>query len=215
MKQLNIEAAITVLKGRTIQYTPESVPFQYAFLSSLAQGQPARADALAIQTGYPLEMVQRSFKQMKMNCYEFNSEGDLVGAALTLNPTRHHVYINNQHLYAWCAIDTLFLPAQIGVNATIESTCPVTGEAIYLEVSPEGIQSASPEEIFVSVVVSDYCTVGREGSFCGRIHFFANHEAAKTWGAEIEDIAVFNLNDAYEIVRQVYIEPFRKHLMLS
>ncbi|MBZ0305957.1 MAG: hypothetical protein K8I82_07815 [Anaerolineae bacterium] len=215
MKQLSVEAAITVLKGRTIQYTPESVPFQYAFLSSLAKGQPARAEELANQTGYPLELVQRSFEQMKMNCYEFNSEGDLVGAALTLNPTRHHVYINDHHLYAWCAIDTLFLPAQIGVNAMIQSTCPETGEAIHLEVSAEGIQSASSEEIFVSVVVSDCCTVGREGSFCGRIHFFANHKSANSWAAEIEDIAVFNLNDAYEIARQVYIEPFRKHLMLS
>lgn len=215
MKHLRVDEAITILKGRSIRYTSESVPLQHAFLSSLAQGQPATAEALAAQTGYTLELVQRTFDQMKIDCYEFNSEGALIGAALTLNATRHHIYINDYHLYAWCAIDTLFLPAQIGQNAIIQSTCPVTSKTIHLEVSPEGIQSVSPDGIAISVVVSDCCTVGREGSFCGRIHFFANHEAATTWAMGIEDIAIFNLADTYEIARQVYIEPFRNYLTMS
>jgi alkylmercury lyase len=212
MKIMTVDEAVVLLKGRWGRQTSASVAFDRAFLPVLCQGHPVAAQAIAEKLGQPVAVVEDVFRQLKASACEFNEKGELVGAALTLTPTPHHFYVNGQHLYTWCAIDTLFLPAHIGQTAAVVSTCPVTGQVIQLTVSPQRIETAAPASTVLSVVLNTTCSSGLGSSFCGRIHFFATREAAKEWVSDTEDIGIFTLDEAYQIARQVYIEPFLQHI---
>ena len=80
-----------------------------------------------------------------------NENGDILGAALTTHETPHKVRVAGKELYAWCALDTLFIPGLLGKTADVESTCPSSGEAIRLTVSPERIEAFEPPSTWLSV----------------------------------------------------------------
>ncbi len=79
--------------------------------------------------------------------------GRIVGAALTTRPTPHSIRIPGKQLFAWCALDTLFIPGLLCEVAEVESTCPVSRIPIQLTVAPVGVRSVSPPGAVLSVVL--------------------------------------------------------------
>lgn len=77
--------------------------------------------------------------------------GNIVGAALTARETPHKIRVAGKDLYAWCSLDALFIPGLLGETADIESTCPSSGDAIRLTVSPEAVGRAEPSSTWLSV----------------------------------------------------------------
>ena len=60
-----------------------------------------------------------------------DEEGRVFGfRRLTLKPTSHVLEVDGRTLYAWCAVDTLFLPERLGRPARIRSNSPQSGETI-------------------------------------------------------------------------------------
>lgn len=108
-------------------------------------------------------------------------------------------------------LDTLFLPALINQTAEITSTCLQTDTLIHLTVSPDGIEAVSPPETALSIVFTSGCTSGINGSFCGQIHYFVSREAAVQWVGGRTDFAVLSVIEAFELARQVYVEPLLKY----
>ncbi len=84
---------------------------------------------------------------------EMDADGNVVGAALTSTPTPHAVQLGERALFAWCALDTLFIPRLAGERADIESTCPVSGDPIRLRVSPDGACDYTPSGAVLSVLL--------------------------------------------------------------
>src|SRR5919106_1861632 len=72
-----------------------------------------------------------------------------------LSPT-HRLNLDGRELFAWCAWDTLFLPGILDATATVESTCPTTGETISLVVSPAGVLETSHAGAVVSFLTPDH-----------------------------------------------------------
>lgn len=203
---------IEILTARKTVLTPDSAQLSLQILELLAEGQPVTAQRLAEKSGQSLELIRGSFAALQNCGCELNEQGDLIGNALTLSPTSHRFRIRNHDFYAWCALDTLFLPALLKETAEISSTCPQTGELIQLRVSPDGIEAASPSETALSIVFSQGCTAGINGTFCGQIHFFASAEAARLWVEGRADFAVLSLLEAFEVAHKVYVEPLMKQL---
>ncbi len=199
-----------ILKAQKTVFTGESALFSRQILQLLAEGQPVTPERLAEMSGQPVEFIHTTFAALQNCGCEFNERGALIGDALTLTPTRHRFRVKNYDLYAWCALDTLFLPALINQTAEITSTCPQTAAVIHLTVSPDGIEVVSPPEAALSIVFTPGCTSGINGSFCGQIHFFVSREAALQWVDGRTDFAVLSVGDAFELARQVYIEPLLK-----
>ena len=84
---------------------------------------------------------------------EMDAEGNVVGAALTSTRPPHAIRLGARKLFAWCALDTLFIPGLVGQPADIESTCPASGEAIRLRVSPDGACDYAPSAAVLSVLL--------------------------------------------------------------
>lgn len=206
-----LETTIELLRQRQIGLHPQVARLQLALTRLLSEGKPVSARHLADVTEQPVEFITPVFEQMRQKGCEFNDQGELIGIALTLTPTPHQFTVDDTTLYAWCALDTLFLPAYIGKSARIKSTCPQTRTSIFLTVTPEGILDFEPAEAVVSIVTADNCTAGVEGSFCGQIHFFASDAAAQAWVNDRPSFAILTVPETYELARQVYIEPMLEH----
>ncbi len=84
---------------------------------------------------------------------ELAEDGSVVGAALTTRPTPHRFRVRGKDLYAWCALDTLFLPGLLDATAEVRSTCPESGQEIHLVVAPDRVESCLPDAAVLSVVI--------------------------------------------------------------
>ena len=80
-----------------------------------------------------------------------DESGNVIGAALSTRETPHKMRFAEKTLYAWCALDTLFIPGLLGERADVESTCPVSGEPIRLTVLPTRVEDCEPSSAWLSV----------------------------------------------------------------
>jgi hypothetical protein len=55
----------------------------------------------------------------------------------------------------------------MGKTAEVESTCPATGQEIRLTVTPDHIESSSPDGIVVSIIISGEADGTGQGSVSG------------------------------------------------
>jgi alkylmercury lyase len=123
-------------------------------------------------------------------------------SGLTLRPTKHRLDVAGRSLHAWCAWDTLFLPAMLGQEARVHSRCPITGAAIHLSVAPDGVNASDPAPIAVSFPAPGAgCAEDITGSFCCHVHFLAGPEAAERWRADHDGGLVLDLDQAFELGR--------------
>jgi alkylmercury lyase len=133
-----------------------------------------------------------------------DAAGDVIGyAGLTVRETRHRMHIASRTLYAWCAWDTLFLPALLDASAQVESCCAVTGKRISLIVHPERIeQGAKPP--FVSLVAPDREKAWADvvHHFCRYVQFLADESAAKDWTAKNPGSHIATLEQAWALGRR-------------
>lgn len=184
--------------------------FRTELLHLLSQGKPVSLERLSTEISLPIEELRLALDEFAARGGEFNDEGHVVGAALTLNPTPHRFRVNGNNLYAWCALDTLFLPGLLGQTAEVESTCPVTGETIQLTVTPKGVASYNPNSTVLSITVPGIsCSrekTGPQSDTCSQIHFFRSHSAAESWVADHPGIAIFTVEEAYQLAQVNWIE---------
>jgi len=112
----------------------------------------------------------------------------------------HRLRANRRELYAWCAWDTLFLPALLGVTVEVESACRASGEPVRLTVTPRVVQSAVPAGLVVSFLLPDAEAMNANviTSFCHYVHFFRSQEAAQPWLHEHPETFLLSLAHAYE-----------------
>lgn len=113
----------------------------------------------------------------------------------------HTVEFGGVRLWAWCAWDTLFLPARLGSPLHVRSLCPVTGRTIELDVAPRRIEKAS-RDIVVSFLSPDNRFDGDViTGFCHYIHFFASRTAGDEWVARHPYTFLLTLSEAFELAR--------------
>ncbi len=147
-------------------------PVYLALLRGLATGQPVSPGYLALTAQMTLEEIRSVLTNFRD--IEYDPAGNLISAGLSLTPTPHRIWFNDQVLFAWCALDTLMYPVLLQQTAQVESPCPITGRLIRLTVTPTHFLNFDPPEAVVSIVVpacshESCCT---RGEFCNLVHFF-------------------------------------------
>jgi alkylmercury lyase len=200
-------------------YSPESVRASDFVLQSIASGNPVAAEELATNLGFGLKETQILMRKSKKSGADFDDEGRMIGNALTLRPTSHRLEIGGQTLYAWCALDTLFLPGLIGKTGEIYSTSAATGDPIRLTVAPTGVQQFNPASTVLSVVVpgtSQACEPdqkgGANGAACSSMNFFATREEAEEYLGADTDVSILTVEQASELAQRAWVVPYRSAL---
>lgn len=168
----------------------------------LARGVPVTLDELAEASGELLVRVRSLFDSQPG--VDWDDQGRLVGFGLTLALTSHRFAVDGHDLYTWCAADTLMFTVMLGCDATVHSTCPVTGQSVQVELAPQGPVHVEPPGAVVSELhlaagdMRDFRTV-----VCDHGHFFASPESAASWLADHPDGRVLSVADAFDAAREM------------
>ena len=135
-----------------------------ALVRGIARSGAVTPEDFSRETALSAEQASEVFEELAAIGLERDDEGRIVGAALTTTRTPHAVTFAGRSLFAWCALDTLFIPGLLDEVAEIESTCPVSQTPIRLTVTPEGVSAVSPPEAALTVVLPG---VGSSGATTG------------------------------------------------
>lgn len=182
----------------------ESLAFQLQLIRRLKFGKALSEGEIVEATGKSQAYVREFLSQADRMGAELDDKGNLVGAVLTLRRTPHRFIVGSRRMFAWCALDTLFLPALIGEPARVRSTCPVTARNLEIVVGPDRIVSAAPSTIAVSVVdPSTMCceVPGPESSICSSMHFFDSWSAGQSWVKGRLGVGLCSIEEAFQIAQ--------------
>ncbi len=128
-----------------------------ALVRGIAREGAVSPEAFGAALGVGAARAREVFEGLGTVGVQIDPSGNVVGAALTTQPTPHRIRMAGQaagtELYAWCALDTLFIPGLLEEAAEVESTCPMSGAAVRLTVTPRGVKAVTPTDAVVSVVV--------------------------------------------------------------
>jgi alkylmercury lyase len=165
----------------------------------LADGRPVPVDALAVRVDQPPAGIERILERWP-GVFRDDEQRVIGFHGLSLGETPHSFRVNGRQLYAWCAWDTLFLPQLLEAPAQVESRCPSSGEPVRLTVSPARVESVTPSQAVVSMLVPESAfDENVVASFCHYIHFFSSERAADAWIARHPSTFVLSVERAFEL----------------
>ena len=171
----------------------------------MSSGEPVEPAAIAGASGAALERLEERLGAWP-GVYR-DEQGRVVGfwghAISALDP-EYRFLVDGATTYAWCALDTLFIPRLLGKAVRVESADPLTGETVSLVVDADGVRNVRPAEAVVSMVVPD----GPFGydiieSFCHRVLFFASKASGGRWVAHHGGTTLLSMNEAFELGRSM------------
>jgi alkylmercury lyase len=170
----------------------------------LSDGEPVALERLAAAAGWSVEDVNAELAAQISA--ERDDQGRLVGLALTLRPTTHRVTVDGRRLFAWCATDTLMVPVILGRPALVESTCPQTGQAIRIELTPDSVQRVDPPDAVMTAVRPRGQVADVRADTCAHGHFFSTLAATAAWSDAHPDGHVYPVEEAFRLDREVIKE---------
>jgi alkylmercury lyase len=169
----------------------------------MSLGRPAEPTAIAEEIGIEVDYVESRLASWPG---VYRDEGGRVagfwGHSIAKLDPEYRLSADGQTTYAWCALDTLFIPGIIGKTVHVDASDPISGRPISMVVDRDGVHGMSPADAVMSVVVPDgpfgYDVIE---SFCHRVRFFASEETGGEWIAEHPGTALLSVADAFEVGR--------------
>ena len=120
-------------------------------LEELTKGEPVSRERASEVLGVSGEKIGKMFMGIDAAGGQFDDQGNFIGMALTLKPTRHSFRVNGNDMYAWCSLDTIALPGILEAEGEIESNDPVTGKTIRLTVTADQVVKVEPAGAVTSI----------------------------------------------------------------
>ena len=142
---------------------------------------------------------------------QLDDQGNFIGMALTLKPTRHSFRVNGNDMYAWCSLDTILLPGILEAEGEIESKDPVTGKTIRLTVTADQVVELEPADAVTSIFVpgktptetkDSQPVVGADSEVCRSMLFYESRETAEQALENYPNIAIFTIEKAFDLARE-------------
>ena len=150
---------------------------------------------------------------------QLDDQGNFIEMALTLKPTRHSFRVNGNDMYAWCSLDTILLPGIPEAEGEIESKDPVTGKTIRLTVTADQVVELEPADAVTSIFVpgktptetkDSQPVIGADSEVCRSMLFYESRETAEQALENYPNIAVFTIEEAFDLARETWTEPARQ-----
>lgn len=170
----------------------------------LAVGEPVAVERLADAGGWRVGEVQAELARHAGT--DWDDHGRIAGFGLTLRPTPHTFTFDGRTVFGFCASDALTFPVILGRSGVVESTCPVTGQRIRIDVTPSSVVHVEPPDAVVSKVRPNEAVADIRSEICALGHFFSSPEVATDWLAHYSQGKVDPIADDFEIHRQTMIE---------
>ena len=172
----------------------------------LAEGTPVTNNQVAAAVDTTLDAVAGRFDEWP-GVFRNQDEAIVGFQGLAIDPLDPEYRLRSADSsdvgYAWCAWDTLFLPAVLGQTLEVTASDGHTGETIRLDVAPDGVRRSERSDTVVSFAVPDGAwDADVMTSFCHKVLFFANQDNADQWIATHPDeLITLSVEDAFEVGR--------------
>lgn len=204
---------MTLLRQTMNDLTKESGPLDLGpdrsrlfvrVIRALARGRPVSHDNVADLIA-DLGLTQDDARSFLEQWTERDGDGNVVGLGITLNETPHQYKTDGIEVFAWCALDTLVFPRILDRTGHIESRSPVSGKTTTVEVTPEGVTSASPSDAVISVPLVEPHEVDTRsvqaiwGTFCHRSFFFPSRDEGERWAQDRAKIGIGSLDEGFDV----------------
>lgn len=170
----------------------------------LAEGQPVAIDRLAAAASWSVRDVEAALHQHPS--VEWDEEGRLVGFGMTLRPTPHRFTFDGRTVFGWCASDALSFSVLLDTPGIVESTCPVSGQRMRVDVTPRAVLRVEPPDAVVSEVRPSERVGDVRADICAVGHFFSSREMAAGWLTQYPQGQVHYVAQDFEIHRQMMVE---------
>ncbi len=97
-----------------------------------------------------------------------------------------------------------FLPQLLGQTLDIESTSPISGEAVHLTVAPEVVKQVDPAGAQMSFLLPDSAATQKDvvNTFCCFVHFFPSRQTAESWAAQHTGTFLLSIEEAHALARR-------------
>lgn len=195
------------LEEQMSKLTPEHRAVLRQAFDSVAGGFPIGRGELAAFLRLPLRNISQRLDELEAwGFIQIDKEEAVTGAAgLSLSPTRHRITVNGQELYTWCAEDAIGIPAALGWNAKISSSCGHCGSPITVYMAGREIcepcWTTSVRLWLSDVADGPICT-----ETCPHILFFCRREHGERWVSEHPQVSgrLIKLDEAVEIGRRLW-----------
>lgn len=199
--KVSVEELARAIAGAMPKLDPTEQRIAITTYRLLAAGKPVAIEAIGSEVGVTAARVQDALNSWP-GVYR-NEAGEVAGfwglATSPLDP-EYRLQAEDKTSYAWCALDTLFIPPLLGKQVSVQATDPVTGQDIALEVGSDGVQKVAPAGAVVSMVIPDgafdYDVID---SFCHKVLFFASEESGRKWVAEHEGTTLLTVEEAFAV----------------
>lgn len=126
--------------------------------NEILKGEQISIEELSALTKLPPDEIRTYANSLvEKGMLVFNEEGAIVGShGLSLIPTDHCISINGRKLFTWCALDAIGIPAALGSDAGIYSSCFHCHEPIEITMVQGEVQKSSSNDIRIWVVELDF-----------------------------------------------------------
>lgn len=167
----------------------------------LAAGKAVAAEAIAGVVGVPPARVEAALESWP-GVYrdDVSRVAGFWGLAIAPLDPEYSLEIDGKTSYAWCALDTLFIPPLMGKTVSVQATDPINGQRVSLVVDGNGVHEVTPPGAVVSMVIPDgpfgYDVIE---SFCHKVLFFASEESGRSWAAQHEGTTLLTVQEAFEV----------------
>lgn len=152
---------------------PDAETISRLAFASIWAGGPLPLDELIQQAGWNRSRAFAAIGQLLQAGRLELSDREIVGAhGVTLHPTAHRISHDGGEAHTWCAFDAVGIPAALGIDAEVASTCPTCDRELLLQVHA-GEPDAQPMVVWMPLgpcehLMSDFCA--RANLFCSRQH---------------------------------------------
>lgn len=130
-----------------------------------------------------------------------------VGAyPLTLEQTRHTIFVNGHQIYAMCALDAVAVAPMFNTQVRIESFCHASGTPITIRMSGDNVLEAQPSAAITIGIRWQPPSAVAAHSMCMEMVFFKDKESALAWQQQDPDsISLFGLAQAIQFGKAFFL----------
>jgi len=136
-----------------------------AALHGILEGDPLDRAGLAQATGFVREKSDALLEGLIRRGLAVTEpdSGRVVGCwGLSWIPSDHRLFIRGRHLHTWCALDAVGIPAGLGEDARIDSSCRQCGGPVEIQMAAGKLTQIDPAEarLFVAAGQAGQSVVG-------------------------------------------------------
>jgi len=171
----------------------------------IASGEPLEEAQLARDLNRGTDAINAA---IGTSLAEIDSSGrvsELFG--ITREPTLHHIEVGGETLYSCCALVAHMVPAFMHQAVTIESTDPINGNKIRLEISADSrlqrVEPLTARGSMTDCAVEEIIASPRT-RFCCHVKHFATSESALEFCNKNSDRYVMTIEDFHQAAQWLH-----------